>query len=223
VWDGQDVIAQLDDGRTLRAEKLLYCLGREANVAGLQLDAAGIVANLRGLLEVDAHCRTKVEHIYAVGDVIGPPSLAATAMEQGRRAACHMLGLPLPGSAELVPAGVYAIPELATVGLTEAQAREQHGGAIVGRARFAELARGQISGIEDGLLKLVCDGAGRRLLGVQVVGEGASELVHVGQIALVARWEVDAFVDNVFNFPTLAEAYRVAALDVCKQRPIRSA
>ena len=219
VWDGQQVIAQLDDGRTLRAEKLLYCLGREANVATLQLDAAGLVPNLRGLLDVDAHCRTKVPNIYAIGDVIGPPSLAATAMEQGRRAACHMLGLPLPASAELVPAGVYAIPELATIGLTEAQAREQHGGAIVGRARFAELARGQISGIEDGLLKLVCDGAGRRVLGVQVVGEGASELVHVGQIALVSRWEVDAFVDNVFNFPTLAEAYRVAALDVCKQRP----
>jgi len=219
VWDGQDVIAQLDDGRSLRTEKLLYCLGREANVASLQLDAAGLVPNLRGLLDVDASCRTKVPSIYAIGDVIGPPSLAATAMEQGRRAACHMLGLPLPASAELVPAGVYAIPELATIGLTEAQAREQHGGAIVGRARFAELARGQISGIEDGLLKLVCDPAGRRVLGVQVVGEGASELVHVGQIALVAHWEVDAFVDNVFNFPTLAEAYRVAALDVCKQRP----
>ena len=170
---------------------------------------------------LDANCRTKVEHIYAIGDVIGPPSLAATAMEQGRRAACHMLGLALPASADLVPAGVYAIPELATVGLTEAQAREQTGGAIVGRARFAELARGQISGIEDGLLKLVCDGDGKRVLGVQIVGEGATELVHVGQIALVAGWDVDAFVDNVFNFPTLAEAYRVAALDVCKRRSTR--
>jgi NAD(P) transhydrogenase len=221
VWDGHEVIAQLDDGRAIRTEKLLYCLGREANIGGLALEAAGIVPTLRGLLEVDANCRTKVEHIYAVGDVIGPPSLAATAMEQGRRAACHALGLAPPGSSDLVPAGVYAIPEIATIGLTEVQAREQHGGAVVGRARFAELARGQISGIEDGLLKLVCDAAGKWLLGVQVVGEGATELVHVGQIALVAGWEVDAFVDNVFNFPTLAEAYRVAALDVCKQRPIR--
>ncbi len=221
VWDGHEVITQLDDGRTVRAEKLLYCLGREANVSGLALDAAGLIANLRGLIDVDANCRTKVEHIYAIGDVIGPPSLAATAMEQGRRAACHMLGLALPASADLVPAGVYAIPELATVGLTEAQAREQKGGAIVGRARFAELARGQISGIEDGLLKLVCDGDGKRVLGVQIVGEGATELVHVGQIALVAGWDVDAFVDNVFNFPTLAEAYRVAALDVCKRRSTR--
>ena len=104
------------------------------------------------------------------------------------------------------------------VGLTEAQARERHGGAIVGRAHFDELARGQISGIEEGLLKLVCDGEGKRVLGVQIVGEGATELVHVGQIALVAGWDADAFVDNIFNFPTLAEAYRVAALDVCKQR-----
>ena len=223
MWDGHEVITQLDDGRTVRSEKLLYCLGREANVAGLALEAAGLAPNLRGLLEVDASCRTKVEHIYAVGDVIGPPSLAATAMEQGRRAACHALGLAPPNRSDLVPAGVYAIPELATIGLTEAEARERHGGAVVGRARFAELARGQISGIEDGLLKLVCDGAGKRLLGVQVVGEGATELVHLGQIALVAGWEVDAFVDNVFNFPTLAEAYRVAALDVCRQRPTRSA
>jgi NAD(P) transhydrogenase len=219
VWDGVDVSTQLDDGRILRTEKLLYCLGREANVAGLALEAAGLVANLRGLLDVDAQCRTKVPHIYAVGDVIGPPSLAATAMEQGRRAACHALGLALPASADLVPTGVYAIPELSMVGLSEAQARERFGGAIVGRARFSELARGQISGIEDGLLKLVCDAAGKRVLGVQIVGEGASELVHVGQVALVAGWDADAFVDNVFNFPTLAEAYRVAALDVCKQRP----
>ena len=219
VWDGVDVNIQLDDGRSLKAEKLLYCLGREANLGGLALENAGLGPNIRGLLEVDKACRTKIAHIYAVGDVIGPPSLAATAMEQGRRAACHALGLPLPASAEMVPAGVYAIPELATVGLTEAQARERTGGAIVGRARFAELARGQISGIEEGLLKLVCDGEGKKVLGVQIVGEGATELVHVGQVALVAGWDVDEFVDNVFNFPTLAEGYRVAALDVCKQRP----
>jgi len=152
--------------------------------------------------------------------VIGPPSLAATAMEQGRRAACHALGITLPASAELVPAGVYAIPELATIGMTESQAKEKLGGAVVGRARFGELARGQISGIEDGLLKLVCDREGKRVVGVQIVGEGATELVHVGQIAIVAGWNADEFVDNVFNFPTLAEAYRVAALDVCKQRKL---
>jgi len=219
AWDGMEVTTKLDDGRLVTTEKLLYCLGREANLGGLALDAAGLAATSRGLLEVDAFCRTKVPHIYAVGDVIGPPSLAATAMEQGRRAACHALGITLPASAELVPAGVYAIPELATIGMTEAQAKEKLGGVVVGRARFGELARGQISGIEDGLLKLVCDRDGK-VVGVQIVGEGATELVHVGQVAIVAGWNADEFVDNVFNFPTLAEAYRVAALDVCKQRKL---
>ena len=218
VHDGLEVLTTLDDSRVIRTEKLLYCLGREANLEGLDLHNAGLGPTTRGLLSVDACCRTIVPHIYAVGDVIGPPSLAATAMEQGRRAACHALGLPLPASSHLVPAGVYAIPELSMVGLTEAQARELHGGAIVGRAHFKELARGQISGIEEGLLKLVCDGEGKRVLGVHIVGEGATELVHVGQVAIIAGWDADAFVDNVFNFPTLAEAYRVAALDVCKQR-----
>jgi NAD(P) transhydrogenase len=222
VWDGLVVQTTLDDSRVVHTEKLLYCLGREANVAGLALENAGLGPTTRGLISVDSFCRTIIPHIYAIGDVIGPPSLASTAMEQGRRAACHALGLPLPASADLVPAGVYAIPELAMVGLTEAQVRERDGGAIVGRASFAELARGQISGIEEGLLKLVCDADGRKVLGVHVVGEGATELVHVGQVALVSGWEVDAFVDNIFNFPTLAEAYRVAALDVCKQRRARS-
>lgn len=223
AWDGVEVTTTLDDGREVRAEKLLYCLGREANLGGLALEAAGLAPTARGLLAVDPHCRTEVPHIYAVGDVIGPPSLASTAMEQGRRAACHALGLALPASAALVPSGVYAIPELAMVGLTEAQVIERHGGAVVGRARFAEIARGQIAAIEDGLLKLVCDPAGRRVLGVHVVGEGAAELVHVGQIAMLAGWEVDAFVDNIFNFPTLGEAYRVAALDVIGRRMARAA
>jgi len=217
AWNGATVETTLDDGRVLRSEKLLYCLGREANVQHLALHAAGLALTARGHIGVNAHCQTAVPHIYAVGDVIGPPALAATAMEQGRRAACHALELPTPTSPELVPIGIYSIPEIASVGLTEAQAKER-GGVIVGRARFCELARGQIAAIEDGLLKLVCDADGRKLLGVQVVGEGATDLVHVGQIALLAGWDVDAFVDNVFNFPTLAEAYRVAALDVLKQR-----
>ena len=218
VWDGLEVHTTLDNSQIVKSEKLLYCLGREASVQGLALENAGLGPTTRGLISVDSFCRTLIPHIYAVGDVIGPPSLAATAMEQGRRAACHAFGLPLPPSSDMVPAGVYAIPELAMVGLTEAQARERNGGAIVGRAHFKELARGQISGIEEGLLKLVCDGEGKKVLGVHVVGEGATELVHVGQVAIISGWDADAFVENVFNFPTLAEAYRVAALDVCKQR-----
>lgn len=218
VWDGLRVTTTLDDSRTVDAEKLLYCLGREACVNGLALENAGLGPTTRGLIAVDSACRTIVPHIYAVGDVIGPPALAATAMEQGRRAAAHAFGITLSAGEQLVPAGVYAIPELAMVGLSEAQAKERHGGAIVGRAHFRELARGQISGIEDGLLKLVCDPKGDKVLGIHVVGEGATELVHVGQVAMISGWSADQFVETIFNFPTLAEAYRVAALDVRKQR-----
>jgi NAD(P) transhydrogenase len=203
----------------VRTEKLLCALGRVANLEGLDVEAIGLTRTARGLIEVDAHCQTGVKHVYAVGDVIGPPSLAATAMEQGRRAARHALGLPLPSAPEMVPLGIYTIPEMASVGLSEEEAIAAHGSAMVGRARFEELARGQIAAIEDGLLKLVADPTGRRLLGVQIVGEGATELVHVGQMALLAEFEVESFVDNIFNFPTLAEAYRVAALDVVRQRP----
>lgn len=218
-WNGIDsVVTSLKNGEVLRTDKALVALGRVANVEGLRLEAAGLSLTDRGLIAVDEHCRTVVPHIYAAGDVIGPPSLASTSAEQGRRAVCHALGIAVGMPPELTPVGVYTIPEMAAVGLTEVQARERHGDAIVGRARFEEVARGQISAIEDGLLKIVADGAGRHLLGVHIVGEGASDLVHLGQMALATGAEVDAFVDSIFNFPTLAEAYRVAALDVVKQR-----
>jgi NAD(P) transhydrogenase len=219
VWDGlSTVITTLDDGAVVRSEKMLYALGRVANVERLRLEAAGLATTARGLLAVDESCRTPVPHIYAVGDVIGPPSLASSAMEQGRRAICHALGLPLGGTADLIPVGVYTVPEMSSVGLTEEQVIARHGRAIVGRARFEEIARGQIAAIEDGMLKLVAGPDGHRLLGVQVVGEGASELVHIGQMALAAGASVDTFVDSNFNFPTLAEAYRVAALDIAGRR-----
>ena len=218
-WDGvEKVVATLDDGSVVESEKLLCCLGRVANLEGLELQNAGLAPNDRGLIDVDANCRTTVPHLYAVGDVIGPPSLASSSMEQGRRAMCHALGLSLNTGADVIPAGIYTIPEMSQVGLTEAEATKKYGGALVGRAKFDELARGQISAIEDGLLKLVADPGGKRVLGVQIVGEGACELIHVGQMALLADAEVDTFVDNIFNFPTLAEAYRVAALDIAKQR-----
>jgi NAD(P) transhydrogenase len=139
-------------------------------------------------------------------------------MEQGRRAVLHALGLPPPSGRDLVPTGIYTIPELASVGMSEAEAVERHGAVRIGRARFDELARGQINGSVDGLLKLVTDADGRRVLGVQVIGEHAAEIVHLGHMAMVADLPVDAFVDQVFNFPTYAEAYRVAALDVIGQR-----
>jgi NAD(P) transhydrogenase len=225
-WDGASkVVTHLVSGEVVESDKMLVALGRAASVEGLDLAAAGLAATARGLLQVDEHCRTAVGHIYAVGDVIGPPSLAATAMEQGRRAACHALGLPPGGAPELIPIGVYTIPEMASVGLGEEEAAQRAAaqpgagaGVLVGRGRFEEVARGQISGTQDGLLKIVADATGRKLLGVHIVGEGATELIHVGQMALVAGAGVDAFIENIFNFPTLAEAYRVAALDICEQR-----
>jgi NAD(P) transhydrogenase len=219
-WDGvSKVVTRLNNGEVVESDKLLVALGRTANVERLDLGRAGLSTTPRGLLAVDEHCRTAVPSIYAIGDVIGPPSLAATAMEQGRRAARHALGLPASDSPETIPIGIYSIPEMASVGLGEEDVLKREGApARVGRARFSEIARGVISGNEDGLLKLVADPGGQRVLGVHIVGEGASELIHVGQMALLAGLEVDGFVDNIFNFPTLGEAYRVAALDLIESR-----
>ncbi len=219
-FDGvSQVLTTLAGGKVVAGDKMLVALGRAANLEGLDLAAAGLSPTSRGLLAVDDCCRTAVPHILAVGDVIGPPSLAATAMEQGRRAVSVALGLPPGQPAELIPIGIYTIPEMASVGIGEDEATKRHGGFLVGRSRFDEVARGQISAITDGLLKLIADPTGRKLLGVHIVGEGATELVHVGQMALLAGMGVDAFVENIFNFPTLAEAYRVAALDLVARRP----
>lgn len=219
AWDGFTCVeTTLESGEVIRSEKLLCAQGRVANTEGLDIGAAGLRLTDRGYLAVDDNCRTTVPHIYAVGDVIGPPALASCSMEQGRRAICHALNLSVSSPPETIPMGIYTIPEMSSVGLNEQQATEHHGGAIVGRARFDELARGQIAGITDGLLKMISDAQGHRLLGVHIVGEGATELIHVGQMGLLAGCDVDTFVDNIFNFPTLAEAYRVAALDIAKQR-----
>ena len=212
------VVTTLAGGETVRSDKLLCALGRVAQVSGLDLETAGLGTTANGLIEVDEHYRTAVTHIYAVGDVIGPPSLAATAMEQGRTAARHALGLPMDARPAATPVGIYTIPELASVGLGERQAVESGVRVAVGRARFSELARGQINGAVNGLLKLVADADSGHLLGAHIAGEGATELIHVAQIALAAGLPTSAFIDNLFNFPTLAEAYRVAALDIEGQR-----
>jgi NAD(P) transhydrogenase len=210
----QGVTVRLTSGEELRAEKVLVALGRTASVAGLGLEHAGLATCDRGYLAVDEHGRTAVPNVYAAGDVVGPPALATSSMEQGRRAMLHALGREVPEGWDTIPTGIYTIPEMAGVGLTEAQAIERHGAARVGRARFDEIARGQINGTTEGLLKLVADPTGRRLLGAHVVGEGATELVHLAQMALIGGLGPEVFVDHVFNFPTLAEAYRVAALEV---------
>ncbi len=215
-WDGREVVTRLADGEEVRSEKCLCAQGRIANVAGLDVQAAGITMTTRGHIQVDANLLTSAANVYAAGDVVGPPALAATAIDQGRRAVRHGLGMPTHSAGEFVPSGIYTIPEIASVGLDEAQAIAQHGGAVVGRARYEELARAHINGQTEGMLKLVA-GLDGRLLGASAIGEHATELVHVAQMALIGGLTVDAFVDNVFNFPTLAEAYRVAALDAVAQ------
>ncbi len=212
----------LEGGELIRSEKLFCALGRVAPVADLGLDAAGVKLTPRGLVAVDRDLRTSAPNIYAAGDVIGPPALASTSMEQGRRAACHALGIDLGQQGELAPAGIYTIPELGSVGMTEQQARERYGDALVGRAKFEEVARGQISAAENGTLKLVAHPTSGVVLGAHAAGESATELVHIGQMACIAGLSFETFIDTVFNFPTFAEAYRVAAFDLLKQLRSRS-
>ncbi len=218
-WNGFDsVVVVCEDGNEYKGDKLLCAAGRLASVSDLDIGKAGLTLNNRGLISVNDDLQTEVSTIYAAGDVIGPPSLASASMEQGRRASCNVYDLPLGKMQNLIPSGIYSIPELSSVGLSEKQARETHGEIIVGVSDFEEIARGQISGIQDGMLKIVCDADGMKILGVMIVGEGATELIHIGQMALISEAKVDIFVENIFNFPTLAEAYRVAALDIIGQR-----
>ncbi len=207
----------LENGCQMSAEKLLVAQGRISCVEGLDIDKAGVDVTDMKLISVNKNCQTNVPHIYAVGDVIGPPSLASSSMEQGHRAACHALGNERNGLDHIIPIGIYAIPELASVGLSEAAARHEFVEPIIGYAEFKEVARGLIAGSEDGMLKMIAHPDGNRLLGVHIVGEGAAELIHVGQMALASGSGIDTFVDQIFNFPTLAEAYRVAALNIQDQ------
>jgi NAD(P) transhydrogenase len=219
AFDGfSSVVTELDTGGRLEADKLLYARSRVAAIEGLHLDAVGLTADAAGVIPVDEYGCTSAPGIYAVGDAAAVSPVMSSAMDQGRRAICHALGAAGAVAADLAPVGIYTIPEIAQVGLTEAQARQRHGAIIVGRARFDELARGQIAAQNDGLLKIVADADGRRVLGVQIVGEGATELIHVGQMAMLGHLHVDVFVENTMNFPSFAEAYRFAALDVIGRR-----
>lgn len=218
-FDGvSNVITHCDDGTSYRSEKLLCAAGRVANIGDLEIANAGLYVNDMGVIPVSPNLQTSTPNIYAAGDVIGPPSLASTSMEQGRRASCNAMGDSVGDMSQMIPSGIYGIPELSSVGLSEQQARRQYGDIIVGMARFDEIARGHISGNLDGLLKIVCDPQGDKILGVMIVGEDATELVHIGQMAMLANASIDIFVESTFNFPTLAEAYRVAALTIIGQR-----
>ena len=219
-WDRvSEVVTECEDGTIVRSQKLLCAAGRLANVKGLDLENSGLTLNERGLISVDENLRTEVDNIYAAGDVIGPPSLASASMEQGRRAACNALGIKIGSMSQLIPNGIYSIPELSSVGLTEKQAREQFGDVIVGKAQFSEVARGLISGNIEGMLKIVADPQGKKILGVMLIGECSTEVVHIGHMAMLCDADVDMFVESTFNFPTLAEAYRIAALEILDKRP----
>lgn len=209
----------LQSGETIESEKLLCALGRVTCARELDIDKAGVSLDDRGVIEVDKRYRSSVPHIYAAGDAIGAPALAASAMEQGRIAMRDVLGLDARGNLDSLPIGIYTIPEMASVGLTEAAAIEAHGSVLVGRAPFAELARSQISSDTTGVLKMVASPDGSRLLGVHIVGHTAVELIHLAQMAMIAEHSPEVFIENTFNFPTMAEAYRVAALQIKQAVP----
>jgi len=192
---------------------LLYAVGRQGTTVTLGLDKAGLAADDRERLKVNEHFQTTVPHIYAAGDVIGFPALASTAMEQGRLAVCHMFGAEICSMPELFPFGIYAIPEISMVGKTEKQLTEAGIPYEAGVALYKELARGQLLGDLDGMLKLLIHQKEHTILGVHAIGSGATELIHIGQAVMALGGKVDYFINNVFNFPTLAEAYRVAALN----------
>lgn len=213
-------VAHLSDGRRARSEMMLFTGGREGATDTLNLAACGLTADARGRLKVhpDTFC-TGVEHIYAAGDVIGFPSLASTSMEQGRIAAGHAFGVPVPHHPEFFPYGIYSVPEISMVGMTE---QEMHSRGIPyesGIARFRETSRGHIMGLEWGMMKLIFSLKTRRLLGAHIIGEGATELIHIGQAVMNLKGTLDFFIENTFNYPTLAEAYKIAALDAWNRMP----
>jgi NAD(P) transhydrogenase len=207
------VTTHLKSGKHLTTEKALYSVGRVGATAALNLAAAGLVPDERGRLIVNEQYQTSVPHIYAVGDLIGFPALASTSMEQGRLATSHAFGLNASSVPALFPYGIYTIPEISMVGKTEAELTKDNVPYEVGKASYKEIARGQIIGDQVGVLKLLFHSDTRQLLGVHIIGEGASELVHIGQAVLSFGGTADYFVNTVFNYPTLAECYKVAAFD----------
>jgi NAD(P) transhydrogenase len=210
---GERVKIHLLSGKQIVTEMALYSIGRTGATRSLNIEAVDLQTDERGLLKVNEHYQTNIPNIYAVGDVIGFPSLASTSMEQGRLAACHAFGVPTQSAPELFPYGIYTIPEISTVGRNEEELTEQGIPYEVGKAQYREIARGQIIGDQTGLLKLIFHLDTHELLGVHIIGEGASELVHIGQAVMAFKGKIEYFINNVFNYPTLAECYKTAAFD----------
>jgi NAD(P) transhydrogenase len=208
-----NVMANLKSNKRIVSEALLYAVGRQGAVDELNLAAAGLDADNRGRIAVDADYRTKVPNIYAVGDVIGFPSLASVSMEQGRVAAANAFGLKIQSNRANYPYGIYTIPEISFIGKTEEQLTDEDVPYEVGVAFYRETARGQIRGDVTGRLKIIFHRETREILGVHIIGEGASELLHIGQAVLILKGTIDYFVETVFNYPTLAECYKQAAFN----------
>ncbi len=207
------VVATLESGKVVVSELLLYSIGRQGATHNLNLKAAGLEADERGRLKVNDCYQTEVPHIYAVGDVIGFPALASTSMEQGRIAACNAFGVSAVSLAHLFPFGIYAVPEISMVGENEENLTEKGVPYETGVARYREIARGTIVGDDTGMLKILFHRETRKILGVHAIGTSATEIIHIGQTAIAFEGTLDFFVNNVFNYPTFAECYKVAALD----------
>jgi len=215
------VCATLASGKELRADTLLYAIGRQGVCDELSLEKVGLKADERGRLAVNDTFQTAVPHIYAAGDIIGFPALASTGMEQGRLAASHAFGVAVESIPELLPFGVYTVPEISMVGRTEAELTEAGIPYEAGVAHYRELARAQLLGDEAGLLKLLIHQQDHKILGVHCIGTGATELIHIGQMVMTYGGTVDDLLENVFNYPTLAEAYKVAAYNgVNRMQPV---
>jgi len=211
---------ELTNGRSLEVEAALVAMGRSGNTEGMGLETIGLIPDSRGLLAVDAHFRTALPHVYAAGDVIGVPALASTSMEQGRIAVSHAFGLGVPEERQmpaLYPYGIYTIPEISTLGPNEEELKAQGVPYIEGRARYRELARGQIVGDQWGMLKLLVHRETLKILGVHIVGDSAANLIHIGQAVMDHGGDVNYFIRTVFNYPTLAEAYKTAAFHAINQ------
>jgi NAD(P) transhydrogenase len=203
----------LASGKQISSEMALYSIGRTGVTKYLGIETINLEIDERGLLKVNEHFQTNLPNIYAVGDVIGFPSLASTSMEQGRLATCHAFKVKTNHNSELFPYGIYTIPEISTVGKNEEELTQAGIPYEVGKAQYREIARGQIIGDQTGLLKLIFHLETRELLGVHIIGEGASELIHIGQAVMAFKGPIDYFINTVFNYPTLAECYKTAAFD----------
>ncbi|MDH4082752.1 MAG: Si-specific NAD(P)(+) transhydrogenase [Nitrospira sp.] len=217
--DDNLITVRLRHAKSLQASTLMYAIGRVGATKALNLEAAGLKSDHRGRLSVNEHFQTSVPHIYAAGDVIGFPALASTAMQQGRHASCHAFGQPDRIDNSLLPYGIYSIPQISMVGASEEELTQADVPYAVGIARYKEIARGLLMGDETGMLKLLFHRRTHEVLGVHVIGEGATELIHIGQAVMAFHGKVDYFIDTVFNYPTLAECYKVAALDGINRLP----